>query len=140
MKIRCLVDVIDSTQRLELRNWSNGSELELTKDKIYVVLAISKFEDIFYYYIIGDETANYPLPFPIELFEVIDDRISKYWDCKLNNLLSLNDLNLKNDGVVSFSEWTLEKNFFYEKILEGDSRTLKLFDFYVDKMTKEYLS
>lgn len=141
MKVKCLFDRINpEIHEKWLVDWANTLEqLELTVGKIYVVLAISRYSDKLYYYIMGDESDNYPLAFPIELFEIYDSQVSKYWDCNLSFIKSFKELKLQNHEVCSFTKWKMEKDLFYEKILEEDKQTLLIFNSFKDKMITEYL-
>ncbi|OQP42074.1 hypothetical protein A4H97_34120 [Niastella yeongjuensis] len=138
MKVKCLVDkVIPEIHDKRVVQWAEKSELEITKGRIYVVFAITKLFNVLFYYLQGDEINSFPLAFPAELFEVIDNRISKYWDFSLARIDSLSQIRIENNDIISFKEWSEEKDEFYEKILEGDARELKIFNFYKDKMLEE---
>lgn len=139
MKVKCLIETIDPMiHNKKLVEWTKSSELEITQGKIYTVLAISKYSDIFFYYIIGDESDNYPLAFPVDLFEVIDNRVSKYWDVHIEKIDSIDELELQNNDVISFKEWTLNKDSFYENLLEEEKHEMSVFDIYKDKMLFEF--
>jgi hypothetical protein len=88
MIVKCIRNKVDDTLANELglpkgegiRNYSDC----LTIGKEYVVLALSHFLDSYNYanypiINIKDDIHSYLIPFPLFLFEVIDDRPSKYW-------------------------------------------------------------
>ena len=138
MKIKCLVDiVIPEIHDEKIVQWAKKSELEITIGKVYVVFAITKFFDIFFYYILGDERNIFPLAFPAELFEIIDNRISKYWDFDLPRVESLSQIKIENNDIISFKEWSVEKDSFYEKILEEHVREMEIFNFFKEKILME---
>lgn len=138
MKVKCLFDKVTPEIHDErIVQWAKRSELEITKGRIYVVFAITKFFDVFFYYLQGDESNSFPLAFPAELFEIIDNRISKYWDFNFARVESLSQIRIENNDIISFKEWSVEKDEFYEKILEGEPRELEVFNFYKGKMLEE---
>ena len=139
MKVKCIFDRIDSKIHEKwLIDWVNTSEqLELTIGKVYLVLAIAKYSGKFYYYIMGDESSTYPLAFPIVFFEIYDDKVSSYWDCNLNSIKSFEDLDLEDHEVCSFTKWKMEKDLFYEKILDENKKALLILNEYRTKMSME---
>ena len=139
MKVKCLTETIDPMiHNKKLIEWAKNSELEITQGKIYTVIAISKYLDIFFYYIIGDESGNYPLAFPTDLFEIIDNRVSKYWDVFIEKIDTITELELQNNDVISFNEWTLNKDSFYENLLEEEKHEISVFNTYKDKIFFEF--
>ncbi|WP_309609114.1 hypothetical protein [Flavobacterium sp.] len=139
MKVKCLIENIDPViHNKKLVEWSNNSELEITQGKIYTVIAISKYSDILFYNIIGDESGNYPLAFPVDLFEIIDNRVSKYWNVLIEKIGDITELELQNNDVISFNEWTLKKDCFYENLLEQEKHEISVFKNYKDKMFFEF--
>ncbi len=135
MRVKCISNYIkDESQNKKLVDWANKSgEFEITVGKSYVVLAVSKLIDSYFIYIMGDESDNYPLAFPIIMFEMENTKISKYWDCDLDEITNFSILNLDNNDVLSFSEWKMAGDLFSEKVLEEDYFTLKIFQ---DRKTK----
>ncbi|NER12847.1 hypothetical protein GWK08_05305 [Leptobacterium flavescens] len=139
MQVRCLIDRIDPKVHDEwLFKWANSNkQLEITKGKTYVVMAISKYSNNYFYYLLGDESSDYPLAFPKVLFEIVNNKISKYWDCNLEFVNSISELDIKDQDVCSFIEWKNLKDLFYENLLEEDKQTVKVFESYKNKMLLE---
>lgn len=138
MKIKCIAKTIKPQNHNEkIVEWAKKSELEITEGKIYVVLAISKYLDTIFYYILGDESENYPLAFPSELFEIINSKISKYWDTNLKRIISLDDIEIENNNIISFKDWSVDKDLFYENLLEEKEHEMAVFNAYRDKMIVE---
>lgn len=139
MKIKCVYDRVNpEIHDRWLVDWANTLEqLELTIGKVYIVLAIAKYSGKLYYYIMGDESDNYPLAFPIELFEIYDSKISKYWDSDLSSIKSFEEVSLQDHEVYSFSQWRLQKDLFYENILEENKQTISVFNDFKEKMMTE---
>ena len=138
MKIRCnSVNISKENSPLSMIKWSNNSELEITVDKIYTVLAITKLFDIIFYYILSDESNEYPLAFPYYLFEIEENEVSKYWETSLSIIEEPDLIKIENGQVISFKEWTLKKDLFYENLLEGNQEEVRIFNNYRDKMLIE---
>ena len=82
----------------------------LTVGKKYVVYAL-EFSDVPFIYIIEDDIFDEcPFPFPMELFEIIDNRISKYFhlgESKVNS-----QIGERYVSVLSFKEWVSIDDFW----------------------------
>lgn len=139
MKVECKIDRVDpDTLESWISNWANTKEqLELTIGKIYTVLAIAKYSNNFFFYILGDESNDYPVAFPIQLFKIKDLSISKFWGCDLQNISSIEGLSIKHQAILSFKEWKNQGDKFYEKVLEEDKQAMSLFDSSLDKVLIE---
>lgn len=138
MKVRCLTNEISpEIHERSLVEWANGTALEITRGKVYIVLAVTKYFDKYFFFIMGDESKEYPLAFPAELFEIVDNKVSKYWDCNFTTLKSLDQLNIGNNDICSFTEWKNQKDQFYEDVLEEEKNALIIFNQYRDKMLAE---
>jgi len=138
MKVLCIADLISSKNSPQsIIDWANNSELEITVGKTYTVFAISKYFDVLFYYIISDESSEYPLAYPHYLFEVYDENISIFWDTSYLKTKSIDTLEIKNGEIISFKEWTVKGERFYENLLEGNSEELRIFKKYRDDMLRE---
>lgn len=138
MKVKCISNKVDLEKMNWLKEWYNASrELELTVEETYVVLAIAKYSNHLFYYVLADDIGDFPLAFPCHLFEVEDYNISKYWDTKLKLTQLLTGTDIGNQEIISFSEWSIKGDVFYENLLEGGKYETNLFINYRDKMTKE---
>jgi hypothetical protein len=138
MKILCINNVISTENSSpSITEWANNSELEITIGKTYVVLAISKYIDVLFYYILSDESEDYPLAYPSHLFEIIDPNISKFWMTSLTQIQSINNLDIQNGEIISFKEWATKGDQFYENLLEGTNEEAKIFITYRDMMLNE---
>jgi hypothetical protein len=77
MRVKCINERLSPELHNEkLVEWAKHSDLEISLNKTYVVLAISRYFDTIFFYILGDESNNYPLAFPSVLFEIIDIKYS----------------------------------------------------------------
>lgn len=138
MKVRCICDKITSSNSPSaIVEWSNNTDLEISLGKTYIVFAITKFFDVIFYYILGDESDKYPLSFPYYLFIVEDNKSSKYWDTPLSIIEMPEHIKIENGDVISFKEWKLKKDLFYQNLLEENPIEVRLFLNYRDKMLPE---
>lgn len=136
MKVQCLFDNLAALKKnsIDFSIWvSNINEsYDLIIGNEYTVLAISKIDNKEFYYLIGEDSDDYPLPYPKILFKITDTTISNYW---VKNSVQIESLN--NGDVFSFPEWVREKEYFYEKLLEEDEEIIKIFESYKDKILSE---
>jgi hypothetical protein len=121
--------------------WARTTEqVEVTESDIYVVLGITKYDDTYFYYLLGDESNKYPLSFPSQMFEIVDSNVSKYWLYNASKIENINELEIGDDGVISFPEWSLRKGIFYGEVIEEDPIALSIFFKYRDLMLGEHES
>ncbi|KPH11526.1 hypothetical protein [Chryseobacterium sp. ERMR1:04] len=139
MKVKCISKQILSDNKL-LAEWAIHSELEITVNKEYTVFAIGKYLNALFYYILGDESNSYPLSFPAQLFQIIDSRVSKYWETNLVKINSWEDLDIQDGDIISFREWTVKGDSFYENLLNEQRSEVFLFNNYCDKILNEHIS
>ncbi|MEJ5092305.1 hypothetical protein GEO21_19920 [Sphingobacterium faecium] len=111
--------------------------MEITIGKMYTVFAISKYFDILFYYILSDESNEYPLAYPYYLFEIFDRKISKTWEPSHIKSKSIDTIDIKNGDVISFKEWSFKGERFYENLLEGNREEVILFKKYRDDILME---
>jgi hypothetical protein len=140
MRVKCISETIAPGSRQALVDWVNDTQLEITAGKTYVVLAIAKYEDVIFYFVLGDESENYPLAFPAELFQIVDGRVSVCWETNLTTIDRVEQIDIENREVLSFKEWVLKKDEFYEKVLDEEKTELATFRSYRDKMVHEDVS
>jgi len=120
MKIRCIANTGASLPENYLDpavDRTTETVFRLTVGKEYVVYAIDEAEGNVWYYICDDNFIYYPQKHCAPLFEVVDDRVSKYWRFKFwdNGLLE-----------VAFPHW-LKDPYFYEKLTDQEPAEVDLF-------------
>ncbi|WBM75723.1 hypothetical protein [Saprospira grandis] len=108
-----------------------GIDLELHHN--YVVHAIQYYQIPFVY--IYTSYVNFPRPYPLEFFEVVDARLSKYFcfgeiqGCPISSSL---------DPFISFKEWAENPDFFSD-LVEGEDYT-KVAQNYKEKLEVEFFN
>ena len=120
MKIRCIANTGASLPEHYLdpkRGLTKDLKYGLTIGKEYVVYAFYEWEGQIWYYIADDHNMYYPMQNPAPLFEVVDDRLSKYWR-----------FNLRENGLlrVAFSQW-FTVPYFYDKLTDQEPAEVDLF-------------
>ncbi|MDY6805443.1 MAG: hypothetical protein SXA11_16770 [Cyanobacteriota bacterium] len=120
MKIRCIANTGPSLREHYLDPYGDFTkelEFQLTIGKEYVVYAFYERQGQVWYYIADDDYMYYPMQNPAPLFEIVDNRVSKYWrfDLKPNGLLR-----------VAFSQWFIVP-YFYDKLTDQEPEEVDLF-------------
>ncbi|MDY6806949.1 MAG: hypothetical protein SXA11_24505 [Cyanobacteriota bacterium] len=121
MKIRCIANTGASLREDYLDpdgGYTRDLEFGLTIGKEYVVYAFYEWEGQVWYYICDDHKMYYPMQNPAPLFEVVDKRVSKYWqfDLRSNGLLR-----------VAFSQW-FTVPYFYDKLTDKEPEEVEIFN------------
>jgi hypothetical protein len=133
MKIRCIANTganLPESYFLPHLGYKKESEFQLSIDKEYIVYALYEWEGKIWYYICDERYTYYPIHNPAPLFEVVDNRISKYWRFKLapNGLLTL-----------AFEQWFSDP-YFYDKLTDQEEQAVLIFEQIKDLIDAEALS
>lgn len=114
MKVKCIANSIEqipsesARQRLEESIKLDGPNYDLKIGIIYPVVAVSRWKDGgLRVYLHTVEEIDYPFPYPVEMFEVINEGGSNYEE-KLE------------ESKTGFPSWSDE---FYEQLIEGDQKS-----------------
>jgi hypothetical protein len=121
MRVRCIANTGKNLPENYIdpaRGYTKTIELPLTVGKEYMVYAIRLWQGIVWYYICDDNYSYYPIQTPAPLFEVVDNRVSKYWRFMLNP-----------NGVLRFvfEQW-LNDPYFYDKLTDQEEAEVEIFD------------
>ena len=133
MKIRCIANTganLPESYFLPHLGYKKESEFQLSVGKEYIVYALYEWEGKIWYYICDERYTYYPIHNPAPLFEVVDNRISKYWRFKLapNGLLTL-----------AFEQWFSDP-YFYDKLTDQEEQAVLIFEQVKDLIDAEALS
>ncbi|MFX1705876.1 hypothetical protein PV783_18055 [Chitinophaga sp. CC14] len=105
----------------------------LLNEKLYTVYGIYIHNNIIKYEILFN-VDSYTRGFPSHLFEVVDDRLSRYF-CFGKSLTG----DGKEVILISFREWVgIENRFFYNNLVEGAPVEVALFEKYKNLLELEY--
>jgi hypothetical protein len=100
------------------RGYTKKIKLALTIGKEYVVYAIREWKGTIWYYICDDIFSYYPMENPAPMFEVVDNRVSKYWQLEVspNGLLT-----------IAFEQWFTDP-YFYDKLTDQEEAEVEIFE------------
>jgi len=110
--------------------YSNPSHIE--SDQYYIVLAVY-FSDMVSVHF--HDSAFLPSHYPIELFDIIDPRPSRFW--QLGHYTT-------DDGppdflsILSVPEWSLDYYNFWQNFVDGHGDTHEIINEYQEKMLLEF--
>jgi hypothetical protein len=137
MKVICQVnninDISDEFTLMRLKKYilMPDGEVDLEVNKEYTVYGVVFWDNSPWYYICVEDYDEYPKPFPAEVFEVSDDRLSPYWKVTHEQ---------KEDGEVQssllFNEWSKDTSF-YERLIEEDEGVIETFEKYRELMNQQ---
>ena len=121
MIIRCIANTGEHLPENYIdpaRGYTKKIQLPLTVGKEYVVYAIRAWQGIVWYYICDDNYSYYPIQTPAPLFEVVDSRVSKYWQ-----------LMPYPNGVlrIAFEQWFTDP-YFYDKLTDQEEAEVEIFE------------
>jgi hypothetical protein len=133
MRIRCIATTGASLPESYIdpaKGYKKETEFPLTVGKDYTVYAIKEWQGSVWYYICDDNYMYYPMQNPAPLFEVVDNRMSKYWRFKLypNGLLK-----------IAFEQW-FSDIFFYDKLTNQEEEEVLIFEKIKELMDAEALA
>lgn len=105
----------------------------LIKEKTYTVYALAQIEGNIWYSICDESYFLYPMWRPFPLFEIIDNRLSRYW------VFAFQEWENKKQLFLSFPEWANDADF-YGELVEGNScdKNAVIFRKYKDLMDLEF--
>jgi hypothetical protein len=95
----------------------------------YTVYTVMTIRERVCYFIADDLYVDYPRWYPAPLFEVVDNRLSGYWEYGF--ALDTNAL------CLSFPEWLADK-YFYDQLTDGQNEAVRIFGTRKEQMDLEY--
>ncbi len=136
MRVKCIANDVNKLTSAEVRKrltrsiHLEGADQDLVIGHIYFVVAIAQWDDggvrIYLHTI---EENNYPYPYPLEMFDVIEPSLPTNW------CLSFEQQPL---GLVitriSFPEWANDEHF-YERLVDGDKAAIAIYKNHKESMS-----
>lgn len=129
MRVRCVANDIEKLNNSIVRKrlvesiHREGADEDLTVNAVYAVLAMEQWSDggiRVYLHTVGE--SNYPYPYPVEMFEVVDATVTTSWCVTFFEQQSLG-MSIKR---ISFPEWAHD-DFFYERLVDGDEAVIAIY-------------
>jgi hypothetical protein len=109
------------------------TDFALIPGKTYTVYGFTLFLGYVWYYLCDEDFSYYPIWSPAPLFEIVDHRLSSYWEFYYRFGPSVGDANL----IVSFPEWTSDP-LYYDKLTNGEREAVDIFCHYKKLIDDEY--
>jgi hypothetical protein len=133
MKVKCISQTLSEEQRIALGVSSPGRpKYNITIGATYTVLAITiAFESSIsgscpLLDIVTDGSGIVPAPIPMCLFEILDGRVSKYWEAKKIDEFSM---------TIWPSEFYAE--YFHDRLSDGDPDAYRIMQSVRKKLEEE---
>lgn len=122
--------------RQEILKEYGGYDLHYLTEKEYLVYGIEFWNEVPMYYLCEEPDDNYITPTPADFFEIIDDRLSKYW-----KMLGFYKYKSKQGNKICskffFPEWR-DIPHYQEKLIDGDPHAEAIFTKYKKLMDEEF--
>ena len=119
------------SQEIFARYASDTSSIPLIVDKQYIVYALSEYYQNTWYCICDELYTYYPKWVPQQFFQLIDNRISRYWIFSFKEDLD------KNRFFFGYTEWATQLDF-YDNLTDGEEREVRIFKSYRELMDLEF--
>lgn len=131
-RINNILKIKDSsiTRRLQKYIHLPDGQLNLEKNREYCIYGIVFRDDSPWYYLCLDDDIS-PSPYPAELFDVSDERLSLYW-----KLSTVDQGEGETLSSLVFDEWAKDPSF-YERLIDDDPEAVELFEKYRQLMDQE---
>lgn len=145
MKVKC---IINHGALLSSQYYHSGAESEIYYDgkginetvsfplvigKEYLVYAMALNYDYMWYFVANENYRYYPIWYPCALFDVVDERISKYWVYSHQTGINF----IQPQTFWAFPEWAEDPDY-YTKLTSSYHREIKLFEGYKILMDNEF--
>ena len=131
MKIRCITNLAGDIPAQTIVHYTSLDSVQLVVDKEYIVYALSEYYQSIWYCICDEAYTYHPMWMPKEFFELIDDRISRYWVFSFKKDLD------KDRFFLGFSQWANQLDF-YDNLTDGEEKEVGIFQAYKKLMDLEF--
>lgn len=138
MKVKCinnnLFAVKNSAATTSLSHYIRLTDgnLDIEVNQVYTVYGIEFRDNSPWFYLCPDNDSEYPKPYAHVFFEILDDRLSRYW-----RLATEQSINNSTEARLVIKEWA-ENSFFYELLLDGDDKISDVFSRMREVLDNEY--
>lgn len=127
MKVVCRINNLNNISnpytldRLKKYISKPDGDVDLDVGREYKVYGVVFWDNRPWLYLCTEDYDEYPKPFSLEFFDVVDDTLSPHW-----KLSSFSQGEYKAATSLVFGEWAKDPNF-YEKLIDGDSEAIATF-------------
>lgn len=112
MKLKCIENKSDRIREVIGHEISQIETYPLIIGKEYTVYAIEENKNQIWFCICDESYFLYPMWRPYPLFEIVDNKLSRYW------IFALDSSTEKATPIISFPEWANDP-YFYGELVEG---------------------
>ena len=95
-------------------------ELPLRPGMEYLVYGIIFHDQQASMYLCTEDGPDYPIWYPLPLFEIVDSRASRIWRLAV-------DLSRSGDARIVPEDWARD-NYFYDRLTDGDPEAVRAWD------------
>ncbi|WP_370600361.1 hypothetical protein [Pseudomonas nitroreducens] len=133
-KINNLGDISNAVSRERIGRYIflPDGELDLVTGREYVVYGVVFWDGCPWLYVCPEEHDEYPKPYAIEFFDVVDSRVSEFWRFSSSFEAKGGVMNVS----LVFEEWAVSP-VFYENLVDGNSDCIRIFEGYRKLMNEE---
>lgn len=139
MKVKCIANTGSFLPNDLLTNrsfFTKDTEFALVLDKEYVVYAMTLHMGYVWYYICDEAFTYYPIWKPSPLFDVVDDRISRYW--RYWTVRHPEEKSHLAYITWAYAEWANNPWDYYNALTDGEEQAVELFKKYKCLMDLEF--
>lgn len=138
MKVKCLFNnaIDERLPKAIIEHYVKNNEdpnFDLIVGKEYTVYALTVNFNYPWYYIYDEWDRGYPLWHPAPLFEVTDNRLSRYWLFSV-----LFDQERRCDTLLAYPEWAKDPYNYYSALVDGEKWAEEIFQRYKQLMDNEF--
>lgn len=146
MLIKCARNIIKDVKDYpdlynEIKETVNipGDKLHISIGKTYVVYAVRMTESYPGFFIADDVFTYYPIEYAARFFEIVDERLSRYWQLPKEHLIWSDLKQNIADTFISFEEWAYIGDKFYERLIDEERIAKETFIKYKELIDLEFL-
>ena len=127
MKVLCKsnnlngINAQETVARLKRYIFMPDGEIDLQIGKQYVVYGIGFRDNCPWFYICTEDYDDYPKPFSLFFFDIIDKRLSKHWQFCFDHE-GCDNL----QTTIAFPEWAGDTKFYMD-LVEGEDQAVATF-------------
>jgi len=136
MKVRCIknrgADLPQDCLRRE-SGFTEETEFGVVLGKIYTVYGFTLLFGHVWFYLCDESYTYYPVWNPSPLFQIVDHRLSAYWEFHLQVGTSAEDTRV----IVAFPEWARDP-LYYDRLTNRDKEAVEIFERYKDLIDAEH--
>jgi hypothetical protein len=114
-------------------NRTETTRFAVTIGQLYTVYALTLYKHHVWYYICDDDFTYFPVWNPAALFDIIDHRVSSYWELDVGGERCEGD----NGFILAYPEWAADP-FYYERLADNRAEEVSIFEKYRKLIDSEH--